>query len=50
MITSREMNTICEYNLPITSRQVSQLFGNCPKDVRQTIKEEKVVGIEPTTS
>jgi hypothetical protein len=36
----------CEYNVPITSRHVSQLFGKCPRDARRAIKEEKAVQLQ----
>jgi hypothetical protein len=35
----------CEYNVPVTSRDISKLFGKCLKDVPQAIKEEKVVSV-----
>jgi hypothetical protein len=46
MIPSRETNTLLAVK---RSGNVSQLFGKCPNDVRQAIKEEKAVTKVVTT-
>src|SRR5262249_24415298 len=41
-----ETNTLLSVKRSGKSRQVSQLFGECPRDARRAIKEEKAVQLQ----